>query len=154
MTVPHVGNYGVNDDDPESKKVWVSGFIVRELSRRYSSHRASEGLDRYLRESGVPGIQGVDTRALVRHIRDKGAMKAVISTDGTSREQLEQQLADWPECPVEDWPRSFPQALCVRRSEQCHWLRGCCGWRCETKHPAFAEGGWPAGGSLSLRFVG
>ena len=96
MTVPHVGNYGVNVDDPESGKVWVSGFIVRELSRRYSSHRASEGLDRYLRESGVPGIQGIDTRALVRHIRDKGAMKAVISTDGTSRAALEAQLAEWP----------------------------------------------------------
>jgi carbamoyl-phosphate synthase small subunit len=96
MTVPHVGNYGVNTDDPESEKVWVSGYIVRELSRRYSSHRASEGLDRYLREAGVPGIQGIDTRALVRHLRDKGAMKAVISTDGTSREALETQLADWP----------------------------------------------------------
>jgi carbamoyl-phosphate synthase small subunit len=83
-------------DDPESGKVWVNGFIVRELSRRYSSHRASEGLDRYLREAGVPGIQGIDTRALVRHIRDKGAMKAVISTDGTSRAALEQQLAEWP----------------------------------------------------------
>jgi len=96
MTVPHVGNYGVNTDDPESEKVWVSGYIVRELSRRYSSHRASEGLDRYLREAGVPGIQGIDTRALVRHLRDKGAMKAVISTDGTSRVDLEKQLAEWP----------------------------------------------------------
>jgi carbamoyl-phosphate synthase small subunit len=96
MTVPHVGNYGVNTDDPESGKVWVSGYIVRELSRRYSNHRASEGLDRYLREAGVPGIQGIDTRALVRHLRDKGAMKAVVSTDGTSRAALEKQLAEWP----------------------------------------------------------
>ena len=96
MTVPHVGNYGVNTEDPESSKVWVSGFIVRELSRRYSNHRASEGLDRYLRQAGVPAIQGIDTRALVRHIRDKGAMKAVISTDGTSRADLEKALADWP----------------------------------------------------------
>jgi len=96
MTVPHVGNYGVNTEDPESSNVWVSGFIVRELSRRYSNHRASEGLDRYLRQSGVPGIQGIDTRALVRHIRDKGAMKAVISTDGTSVQELEKALADWP----------------------------------------------------------
>jgi carbamoyl-phosphate synthase small subunit len=96
MTVPHVGNYGVNTEDPESANVWVSGFVVRELSRRYSSHRASEGLDRYLREAGVPGIQGVDTRALVRHIRDKGAMKAVISTDGTTREDLAKQLKEWP----------------------------------------------------------
>ena len=96
MTVPHVGNYGVNVEDPESSQVWVSGFIVRELSRRYSNHRASEGLDRYLRQAGVPGIQGIDTRALVRHIRDKGAMKAVISTDGTSRADLKDALANWP----------------------------------------------------------
>jgi carbamoyl-phosphate synthase small subunit len=96
MTVPHVGNYGVNDEDPESDRVWVNGFIVRELSRRWSNHRATEGLDRYLREAGVAGIQGIDTRALVRHIRDKGAMKAVVSTDGTPRERLEALLQDWP----------------------------------------------------------
>ena len=96
MTVPHVGNYGVNEDDPESGKVWVNGFIVRELSRRYSSHRSSEGLDRYLREAQVPGIQGIDTRALVRHIRSRGAMKAVVSTDGTPREELQKILDAWP----------------------------------------------------------
>jgi len=96
MTVPHVGNYGVNVEDPESDNVWVSGYIVRELSRRYSNHRASEGLDRYLREAGVPGIQGIDTRALVRHIRDKGAMKAVVSTDGMPQERLAALLDDWP----------------------------------------------------------
>ena len=96
MTVPHVGNYGVNTEDPESANVWVSGFVVRELSRRYSNFRGAEGLDRYLREAGVPGLQGIDTRALVRHIRSKGAMKAVVSTDGTSREELEKQLAEWP----------------------------------------------------------
>jgi len=96
MTVPHVGNYGVNEEDPESDKVWVSGFVVRELSRRFSNQRGTEGLHRYLRESSVPSIQGIDTRALVRHIRDKGAMKAVISTDGTSRERLQELLSDWP----------------------------------------------------------
>jgi carbamoyl-phosphate synthase small subunit len=96
MTVPHVGNYGVNTEDPESGRVWVNGFIVRELSRRYSNHRASEGLDRYLREAGVPGIQGIDTRALVRHIRDKGAMAAVVSTDGTPRDVLMEKLKAWP----------------------------------------------------------
>ena len=96
MTVPHVGNYGVNEEDPESDGVWVSGFVVRELSRRFSNQRGTEGLHRYLRESSVPSIQGIDTRALVRHIRDKGAMKAVISTDGTSREQLQTMLNDWP----------------------------------------------------------
>jgi len=96
MTVPHVGNYGVNSDDPESARVWVNGFVVRELSRRYSNHRATGGLDRYLREEGVPCIQGIDTRALVRHIRSKGAMAGIISTDGTSREELAERLAAWP----------------------------------------------------------
>lgn len=95
MTVPHVGNYGVNDEDAESDKVWVSGFIVRELSRRYSSHRGTEGLDHYLREAAVAGIQGIDTRALVRHIRDKGAMGGVISTDGTPKEKLASLLKEW-----------------------------------------------------------
>jgi len=96
MTVPHVGNYGVNDEDPESDGVWVNGFVVRELSRRFSNQRGTEGLHRYLRESTVPGLQGIDTRALVRHIRSKGAMKAVICTDGTSRDELQQMLSDWP----------------------------------------------------------
>ncbi|MCB9777446.1 MAG: glutamine-hydrolyzing carbamoyl-phosphate synthase small subunit [Alphaproteobacteria bacterium] len=96
MTSVHVGNYGVNDEDPESDKVWVSGFVAREFSRQYSNHRAQEGLDRYLRRHGVPAVQGIDTRALVRHIREKGAMKAVVSTDGTPADQLWKLLDTWP----------------------------------------------------------
>jgi len=96
MTTSHVGNTGVNDDDPESEQVWVSGFVAREFSRQHSSHRATEGLDRYLRRHGVPGVQGIDTRALVRHIRQKGAMKAVVSTDGTDAHELWRQLEAWP----------------------------------------------------------
>ncbi|MBC8162599.1 MAG: glutamine-hydrolyzing carbamoyl-phosphate synthase small subunit [Roseiflexaceae bacterium] len=80
MTVPHVGNTGINIEDGESHKAWLSGFVVREASRRVSSWRASQSLDAYLREQGVVAITGVDTRALVRHIRERGAMNAVIAS--------------------------------------------------------------------------
>jgi len=96
MTASHVGNYGVNEEDVQSDRVQVAGFIARDFSRVYSSWRASEGLDRYLRRSGVPGLHGVDTRALVRHLRDKGAMRAVISTDGSGADDLWAKVKGWP----------------------------------------------------------
>ena len=96
MTVPHVGNYGVNDEDPESPAIQVAGFVVKRASRLHSNHRASIGLDAYLRRAGVPGLQGIDTRALVRHVRERGAMRAVISTDGTAPALLRDRIASWP----------------------------------------------------------
>lgn len=96
MTSAHIGNYGVAALDAESGKVHASGFIARHFSQVHSNWRADNGLDRYLKENGVPGLQGIDTRALVRHIRDKGAMKAVISTDGSSGEELWALLKEWP----------------------------------------------------------
>ena len=80
MTVPHVGNTGINFEDDESRKAWLSGFVVREASRRVSNWRAQQSLGDYLRDQGVVGITGVDTRALVRHIRERGAMNAVIAS--------------------------------------------------------------------------
>src|SRR5947209_400827 len=80
MTYPLIGNYGVNHEDEESSKPWVEGFVVRESSRVASSWRAEESLDAYLRRWDIVAIEGIDTRALVRHIRDKGAMRACIST--------------------------------------------------------------------------
>lgn len=88
MTVPHVGNTGINFEDDESRKAWLSGFVVREASRRVSNWRAQMSLDEYLREQGVVAITGVDTRALVRHIREKGAMNAVISSANLDAERL------------------------------------------------------------------
>jgi carbamoyl-phosphate synthase small subunit len=96
MTAPHIGNTGVNEEDPESDRVWVAGYVVRSLSRAPSSWRSTGGLDQYLAQQGVPGIQGVDTRALVRHLRSRGAMKCAVSTDGTSKEDLVAMLASWP----------------------------------------------------------
>lgn len=96
MTASHVGNYGVNSEDPESERVWVSGFIARSFTRRPSSWRSERDLHQLLRDSGVPGLHGIDTRALVRHLRSRGAMRCVISTDGTSKAELLEQIHAWP----------------------------------------------------------
>ena len=83
MTAPHVGNTGINDEDPESRRIWVAGYVVRDPARRASSWRSRRSLDDELREQGVVGISGVDTRALTRHLRERGAMRVGISTTET-----------------------------------------------------------------------
>jgi len=80
MTYPLIGNYGVNSEDEESSRPWVEGFVVREASRMASSWRSQETLDAYLKRWNIVAIEGIDTRALVRHIRDKGAMRACLSS--------------------------------------------------------------------------
>lgn len=80
MTYPLIGNYGVNESDTESSHPWVEGFVVRELSQIASNWRSEETLDAYLKRHKIPGIERIDTRALVRHIRDKGAMRVGISS--------------------------------------------------------------------------
>src|SRR6266516_7975342 len=80
MTYPLIGNYGVNSADEESARPWVEGFVVREASRVASNWRAQESLDDYLQRWNIVAIDHLDTRALVRHIRDKGAMRACLST--------------------------------------------------------------------------
>ncbi|SFJ27208.1 carbamoyl-phosphate synthase small subunit [Streptosporangium canum] len=78
MTAPHIGNTGVNDEDPESSRVWVSGYVVREPARVSSNWRANRSLDDYLREQGVVAIAIAGTRALTRHLRERGAMRAGV----------------------------------------------------------------------------
>ena len=80
MTSPHQGNYGMNEEDAESVRTQVAGFVVREVSRRPSSWRATAALPEVLGEHGIVAIQGVDTRRLTLRIRDAGAMRAAIST--------------------------------------------------------------------------
>lgn len=80
MTYPLIGNYGVNPEDCESRRVFLSGFVVKELSRVVSNWRSTMSVDDYLKKQGVIGIEGVDTRALTVHLREKGAQKGVIST--------------------------------------------------------------------------
>lgn len=93
MTAPQIGNYGVNQDDVESGKIQVAGFIVREASSRYSNFRASGSLDEYLDEQGIVGIQGIDTRALTRILRSEGAMNGIISSEILDPAELKVQLA-------------------------------------------------------------
>jgi carbamoyl-phosphate synthase small subunit len=92
MTAPHVGNTGMNDEDPESRRIWVSGYVVRDPARVSSSWRARRGLDEELHAQGVVGIAGVDTRALTRHLRERGAMRVGISTTETDPEALRQRV--------------------------------------------------------------
>lgn len=78
MTYPHIGNYGINAEDIESRSAFCSGFVAHELCERPSNWRAQQGLEEYLKAKGIPAITGVDTRAVTRHLRDKGAMNAFI----------------------------------------------------------------------------
>ncbi|MDT7843888.1 glutamine-hydrolyzing carbamoyl-phosphate synthase small subunit [Streptomyces justiciae] len=78
MTAPHVGNTGVNDEDPESKQIWVAGYVVRDPARVPSNWRSRRSLDEELSQQGVVGISGIDTRALTRHLRERGAMRVGI----------------------------------------------------------------------------
>ena len=97
MTYPLIGNYGVNEADVESRRPWVEGFVVREASRVRSNWRSTKSLDEYLRENDIVGIEHIDTRALVRHIRDKGAMRAGISTVDTDPQALLNKILASPE---------------------------------------------------------
>lgn len=81
MTYPLIGNYGICEDDMESRKPWPDGFIVRELSRNYSNFRADISIQQFLEENGVPGIAGIDTRALTKILREKGTMNGMITTN-------------------------------------------------------------------------
>lgn len=96
MTYPHIGNYGVNAEDMESDRIRVAGFIVREACSIPSNHRAEHALTDWLREHGIVGIQGLDTRALTRRIRSQGAMNGIISSDGTPLDVLRERLAAQP----------------------------------------------------------
>ena len=80
QTAPHIGNTGVNDEDRESARIWVAGYVVRDPARRVSNWRAQRSLDDELAAQGVVGISGVDTRALTRHLRERGAMRCAISS--------------------------------------------------------------------------
>ena len=89
MTAPQIGNYGVNDLDDESSAVHVRGFVIEELSPVASNWRATGDLDSYLKKWGIPGIQGIDTRALTKHLRSRGAMQACITTELTPEQAVE-----------------------------------------------------------------
>ncbi|HVF21750.1 MAG TPA: glutamine-hydrolyzing carbamoyl-phosphate synthase small subunit [Pyrinomonadaceae bacterium] len=96
MTYPLIGNYGVNEADAESSRPWVEGFVVREASRITSNWRAEESLESYLKRWNIVALEGIDTRALVRHIRDKGAMRACLSTVDLDESSLVEKARQSP----------------------------------------------------------
>ncbi|MFJ9630571.1 glutamine-hydrolyzing carbamoyl-phosphate synthase small subunit [Streptomyces sp. NPDC091280] len=98
MTAPHVGNTGVNDEDPESARIWVAGYVVRDPARVPSNWRSRRSLDEELRNQGVVGISGVDTRALTRHLRERGAMRVGIFS-GTALPDDDAMLAEVRQAP-------------------------------------------------------
>jgi carbamoyl-phosphate synthase small subunit len=96
MTYPMIGNYGINDEDIESGRPWVNGFVVREATPVPSNFRARLSLDEYLRHHGIVGIQGIDTRALTRHIRDHGAQDGLISSVDLDVSRLRERARSVP----------------------------------------------------------
>ena len=96
MTYPLIGNYGINPEDVESRQPWLSGFIVKEACPFPSSWRSRVPLDDYLREHRIVGIQGIDTRALTRHLRDHGAQEGIISTDDVDGGRLAERARALP----------------------------------------------------------
>ncbi len=96
MTYPLIGNYGVNEEDIESRKPWVEGFIVRENSRIFSNWRSKQSLDDYLKKHSIVGLERIDTRALTKHIRIQGAMKGVISSLDLDEKNLLKKVRSSP----------------------------------------------------------
>jgi len=96
MTYPLIGNYGVNEEDVESDDVHVKGFVVKEFCRRHSNWRAQKSLTEYLNDNKIIAMEGVDTRALTRHLRISGAMKALISTEDFDPKSLQQKIDALP----------------------------------------------------------
>jgi carbamoyl-phosphate synthase small subunit len=88
QTAPHIGNTGINDEDAESRRIWVAGYVVRDPARRPSSWRSRRSLDDELAAQGIVGISGIDTRALTRHLRERGAMRCGVSSADTDSESL------------------------------------------------------------------
>lgn len=96
MTYPLIGNYGVNEEDVESRRPWAEGFIVRESSAIASNWRSTGSLDEYLKKNNIVGLEKIDTRSLVRHIRDKGAMRAAISAVDLDEKSLLKRVLESP----------------------------------------------------------
>ncbi|HLF18954.1 MAG TPA: glutamine-hydrolyzing carbamoyl-phosphate synthase small subunit [Candidatus Omnitrophota bacterium] len=103
MTYPLIGNYGINDEDGESKKIHLKGFVVKEFCRVHSNYRATQSLIDYLDKNKIIAIEGIDTRALTRHLRMAGAMKALISTTDFDLASLKKKIAKIPSMEGSDW---------------------------------------------------
>lgn len=117
MTSPHIGNYGVNEEDAESRKPFGAGLIVREISGLYSNWRAKESLQAYLQRYGLVGLTNVDTRALTRHLRETGSLRGVVSTRDLNPSSLVAKAKALPVMSGQDLAR---QVTCEKPYQ---WLR-------------------------------
>lgn len=144
MTNPHIGNYGVNQADVESRQPWVEGYVVRELSLVTSNWRSDMPLDEYLAKYNIIGIQGIDTRRLVRHLRDHGVKKGVLSTIDLDTKRLVtkaknspsivgvdlvkevtcDQPYDFQETMTDEfsWPVTKPSTACLAKDRRTHFI--------------------------------
>ncbi len=128
MTYTQIGNYGVNDEDVESAGgPKVEGFVLKECSGYASSWRCREGLDAYLRRHGVVGVQGIDTRALTRHLRNRGAQMGIISTEEHDARRLHERIKDDPGIGGIDLVRH------VTAKEPYRWSEGLWRWTGERR---------------------
>ncbi len=128
MTYPEIGNYGINPEDMESSGgPKVEGFVVKEFSRIYSNWRAIKGLDEFLKEYNIPGISGIDTRALTRHLRTKGCQMGILSSTETDPESLLKRLRKAPGISSLDLVKE------VTSKERYQWREGCWRWPCPGK---------------------
>ena len=118
MTYPLIGNYGCNDEDVESRRPWVNGLIVKEASAYASSWRGLVSLDQYLRSHGIVGLQGIDTRALTRHLRDHGSQDGLISSTDLDADRLRQRVRTLPRIVGRDLVRE------VTTAEPFGWTEG------------------------------
>ena len=123
MTYPLIGNYGINRRDVESKRPHVAGFVIKELSPIFSNYRADLSLDEYLRQSNVIGIQGIDTRALVRKLRITGAMRGILSTQILDDAELVQRAKHGAQMAGADWVQA------VKPDEEYCWSEDQGEWR-------------------------
>ncbi|MEI6306025.1 MAG: glutamine-hydrolyzing carbamoyl-phosphate synthase small subunit, partial [Deltaproteobacteria bacterium] len=127
MTYTQIGNTGINGEDVESHGIFLSGFIVKEYQECYSSWRATMSLDAYLKENSVVGIQGIDTRALTRHLRDKGAQNGIISTVEFNIDKLVAKAGEIPSM------SGLDLASGVSCTKPYHWTEGL--WDLENGYP-------------------
>jgi len=105
MTYPLIGNYGCNDEDVESRRPWANGLIVKEASSYPSSWRGRISLDQYLKNHGIVGLQGIDTRALTRHLRDHGSQDGIISSQDLDAERVRERVQALPQIVGQDLVR-------------------------------------------------
>ena len=118
MTYPLIGNYGVNTEDVESRKPFVEGFVVRECTKTPSNWRAAKSLPEYLQENDIVAIEGLDTRAITRKLRIKGAMTAIISTDDLDNDSLVKKAREFPKLAGRDLVKDIVMDGPMRWNEQ------------------------------------